>query len=268
MLVVAWTNDFWKLYNDYTREVEALFPCCCCVNCCVQQLTDDLRDRCFPVQPLEHLTPLRAAWVLIGRHWWLTVNLWFRRASLVLRKALCCTHPQPSDNLTDCVFHAQCHHQNSWNCQQFPCVLSYPTVLLLVSTFSHSIAYLRQSRQVGEALALVAVVFLEPDGGGKVLFPVASLPFYAKQSLFCPPSRWGVGLVSDETPCTLLTIHLSFAAFSFPAFGVVFSPLVRVFRHSLLIQETFSHLALFFFSQSSLYLLSWLPRKVCAVCLS
>lgn len=101
---------------------------------------------------------------------------------------------------------------------------------------------------------------LKDKHGLELLFLFNSLCFYAESSLLCCSGRWGVRLVSDETahgwpPVSGPAVSVVRRLDSSPGSGRRF--LVLLF------------FCFFFFpSQSSLYLLSWLPRKVCAVCLS
>lgn len=101
---------------------------------------------------------------------------------------------------------------------------------------------------------------LKDKHGLELLFLFNSLCFYAESSLLCCSSRWGVGLVSDETA------H-GWPPVSGPALSVVCC-LDSNFGSSRLFLVLLFFCFFFSPSQSSLYLLSWLPRKVCAVCLS
>lgn len=154
---------------------------------CVQRLTKHRSDPCFPVHPLKHLTP---SGVLIGRHWWLTVNLWLTPASLVDRKAPICTRPNQfytffqSPTLPMCFirFAMICHlffrlELEAETDFQKRCASFYSAALLLILLATSSLVYLRRCL-IRQAFAFsLAVTITKPRLGAFV--SIQQSPFWS-----------------------------------------------------------------------------------------
>lgn len=108
----------------------------------------------------------------------------------------------------------------------------------------------------------------DTNAGWGPLFLFSSLRFYATPVFFGSPRRWGVGLVSDETPAHCWPL-ICLSPTSFPAVSVVPRPLARSSGRNLCKQETFSGLAVLGFLVSFLsfffFLLPLSPLFICSL---